>query len=146
MVEYSGNKHWDHLGMNWLKNVYPDDLEKMLETYKRAIRAKKSFTTEFRLKSKSGKYEWMIINGTPRINRENIFMGFIGSCTNINSQKEYEEKIKKVNEELIEVNKTKDKFFSIISHDLRNPLGAQMNLLDIIVEDRFNEGRWRRIN
>ncbi len=136
-LNYTGTEIGLQLGMNWLKNVHHDDLEKMLETYKQAIRSRKSFTNEFRFKNKNGNFEWMIINGTPRMNRDNIFMGFIGSCTNINSQKEYEDKIKKVNEELIEVNKSKDKFFSIISHDLRNPLGAQMNLLDIIVEDNL---------
>ncbi len=58
-----------------------------------------------------------------------------------------EDKIKKVNEELIEVNKSKDKFFSIISHDLRNPLGAQMNLLELIVEDNLiKEGGEELIN
>ncbi len=146
-LNYTGTDIGLQLGMNWLKNVYPDDLEKMIEIYKQAIRTRKSFTNEFRFKNKNGNFEWMIINGTPRMNQENIFMGFIGSCTNINSQKEYEDKIKKVNEELIEVNKSKDKFFSIISHDLRNPLGAQMNLLDLIVEDNLvKEGGEELIN
>ena len=138
-LDYTGGKIGEQLGMNWLKNVFPEDLERLIEIYKKAFQSQIAFTSEFRFKNKNGNYEWMIIKGTPRLNRENIFMGFIGSCTNINSQKEYEKKIKKVNEELIEVNNAKDKFFSIISHDLRNPLGALMNLLEIIVEDDLDK-------
>ena len=133
-LEYSGDKMGDQLGMNWLKDVHPEDLESLLNKYKNAFKTRNPFTFEFRLKGKNTKYEWMMINGTPRRSRTNNFMGFIGSCTNINSQKEFEEKIKKVNSELVEINNAKDKFFSIISHDLRSPLGGLMQILDILDE------------
>jgi two-component system, sensor histidine kinase and response regulator len=133
-LEYSGKKLGEQLGMNWLKDVHPDDLENLLKTYGDAFRARNPFTFEFRLKNSSDKYEWMMIKGTPRLSRENIFMGFIGSCTNINAQKEFEEKIRRVNSELIEINASKDKFFSIISHDLRSPLGGLMQILEILDE------------
>lgn len=76
-----------------------------------------------------------MINGTPRFSRTGIFMGFIGSCTDISEQKESEEKIQNINIELAEINATKDKFFSIISHDLRSPLSGLMQMLFIITED-----------
>ncbi|MEJ2615555.1 MAG: PAS domain-containing sensor histidine kinase [Ignavibacteriaceae bacterium] len=133
-LEYSGKKLGDQLGMNWLKDVHPNDLENLLKTYKDAFRSRNPFTFEFRLKNRNDKYEWIMIKGTPRLSRENIFMGFIGSCTNINSQKEFEEKIRRVNSELIDINASKDKFFSIISHDLRSPLGGLMQILEILEE------------
>ncbi len=133
-LEYSGKELGEQLGMNWLKEVHPDDLENLLFTYRNAFRSRNPFTFEFRLKGKNDKYEWLMIKGTPRLSRDNIFMGFIGSCTNINAQKEFEEKIKKVNLELVEVNAAKDKFFSIISHDLRSPLGGLMQILEILDE------------
>jgi two-component system sensor histidine kinase/response regulator len=43
--------------------------------------------------------------------------------------------LRKINIELAEINATKDKFFSIISHDLRSPLSGLMQVLLIIVED-----------
>ena len=137
-LEYSGKKLGDQLGMNWLRDVHPDDVENLLKTYGDAFRSRNPFTFEFRLKNSSDRYEWMMIKGTPRLSRENIFMGFIGSCTNINAQKEFEEKIRRVNSELMDINASKDKFFSIISHDLRSPLGGLMQILEILEESHNN--------
>jgi PAS domain S-box-containing protein len=133
-LDYSGKNVGVLLGMNWLKDVHPEDMENLLNNYRDAFRSRQPFTYEFKLKGKEDKYEWMMIKGTPRMSRENIFMGFIGSCTNINAQKEFEEKIKKVNAELVEINAVKDKFFSIISHDLRGPLGGLKGILEIMAK------------
>jgi PAS domain S-box-containing protein len=134
-LNFTGNEMGDDLGMNWLKNVHPDDLEKLLGHYQNAFRSKTPFSCEFRFKRKDDKYRWIMINGTPRFSRSGIFMGFIGSCSDISEQKESEEKIQKINIELAEINATKDKFFSIISHDLRSPLSGLMQILFIIAED-----------
>jgi len=134
-LDFTGNEMGDDLGMNWLKNVHPEDLEKLLGLYQDAFSSKTSFSCEFRFKRKDDVYRWIMINGTPRFSRDGIFMGFIGSCADISEQKESEEKIRKINIELAEINATKDKFFSIISHDLRSPLSGLMQILFIIAED-----------
>ncbi len=41
----------------------------------------------------------------------------------------------KKNKQLVELNNTRNKFFSIISHDLRRPFTALLGLLNILVED-----------
>ncbi len=134
-LDYTGKKIGDELGMNWLKNVHPDDFEKLLNVYRDAFGSRESFSAEFRFKGVNEKYHWMLMKGTLRLNDEGIFTGFIGSCVNINEQIENEEKIKKINAELTETNETKDKFFSIIAHDLRGPLSGLTQILEILATD-----------
>jgi len=146
-LENSGGGVGSQLGMNWLNHVYPEDLKKLLDIYQNALKNKKSFSVEFRFKNKKSKYEWMLIKGKPRFSQENIYMGFIGSCIIIQDQKEIEDKISNLNEELIQTINSRDKFFSIISHDLRSPLSGLMGILDILNSsyDTMEESEKREI-
>lgn len=44
-------------------------------------------------------------------------------------------KIQKINAELNELNSTKDKLFSVISHDLRSPFNSLLGFLQMLIED-----------
>jgi signal transduction histidine kinase len=44
-------------------------------------------------------------------------------------------KLEEYNRSLLELNKTKDKFFSIIAHDLRNPYSSLIGFTDLLLED-----------
>ncbi len=48
------------------------------------------------------------------------------------------ENLEKVNEDLVSLNATKDKFFSIIAHDLRSPFNSFLGLTEIMAEDLPN--------
>ena len=48
------------------------------------------------------------------------------------------DKIQQQAEELKQSNATKDKMFSVISHDLRAPLGGIKSMMDLVFEDRSN--------
>ena len=131
-LDNSGGEVGSQLGMNWLNQVHPEDLKKLLDIYQNSLKNRRSFSIEFRFKNKNSSYEWMLIKGKPRFSQEDIYMGFIGSCIIIQEQKEIEDKISNLNEELIQTINSRDKFFSIISHDLRSPLSGLMGILDIL--------------
>lgn len=57
-----------------------------------------------------------------------------------------EEQLSKQNKKLNELNATKDKFFSIIAHDLRNPLAAFRNIIELLTNyyDELSEDKVKR--
>jgi PAS domain S-box-containing protein len=134
-LNYSGGEIGDQLGINWLNNVHTDDLENLMTQYQKALKNKMPFSIEFRFKDKNKNFEWMLIKGTPRFSRDNVYRGFIGSCINIHDQKLFEAKISNLNKELIQTIATRDKLFSIIAHDLRSPFSGLMGILDILDTD-----------
>lgn len=56
----------------------------------------------------------------------------------ITDRKMMELEIRNSETSLRDLNSTKDKFFSIISHDLRNPISSIMNLTGLLADDTYN--------
>ena len=63
---------------------------------------------------------------------------FQGICRDITKRKKDLEKINKYNEELKILNASKDKFFSLIAHDLKSPFNALIGYSDFI-QAEFND-------
>jgi len=64
--------------------------------------------------------------------------GLIGLSFDATERKASEEAIKRYSKELEESNASKDKFFSIISHDLRSPFQGLLGLANIVTEEYDN--------
>lgn len=89
----------------------------------------------------NGKYEWSNITKTydikitPLFEKQTAFSGTILLCREITDRKIVENKLKLQAEELEKSNELKNKLFSIIAHDLRNPILSLKEIMNL-----FNEG------
>jgi PAS domain S-box-containing protein len=121
----------------FLKIIYPDDFQlvkKKLKTFLRS-RIQVSEEMEFRIINKRGNIVWVrtkiniIRNGDGKISK------IYGLVSDISLRKKAEEELNRSTENLIKLNETKDKFISIISHDLRTPFSSILGFTDLLIGD-----------
>lgn len=108
--------------------MHPDDFNNCLNVYVNSFDKREAFVMEYRMKNSLGEYRWIRDFGRPFYDLDNTFLGYIGSCYDITPIKNHEI-------ELIELNATKDKFFSIIAHDLRSPFNSIISLIRLMEDD-----------
>lgn len=77
----------------------------------------------------------VMINTKIRKNRKGEEQFIEGSIYDITNRKEAEEKIKRYNRELEKLNNNKDKFFSIVAHDLMTPFTALLGYSEILTRE-----------
>ncbi len=124
-LEFTGRTLEQEHGNGWVEGVHPEDVQHCMDTYINAFENRQPFEMEYRLRHKSGEYRWLRDYGRPFYDKQNEFTGYIGTCYDITETKRYEEQLK----ELIE---TKDRLFSIIGHDLKNPLVNLVGLTEVL--------------
>lgn len=116
------------------KLIHPDDLPGVMQSLQDHFEGKTPiYSADFRVRDKHNNYQW-VANYARVVERDSQGkpLKFIGLTLNINERKQTEERLRKKNEELVKANAEKDKFFSIIAHDLKSPFQGFIGLTELM--------------
>ena len=101
-LNYTGRTLEQELGDGWTEDVHPDDLHQCLQTYHTAFGARQPFIVDYRLRRHDGVYRWQQDHGGPLYDVDGVFAGYLGSCYDVEDQKNAEDEIRKLNAQLQE--------------------------------------------
>lgn len=118
--------------------VHPDDYENTMNAMRDHLSGKKDlYETEYRIRTIDGDYKWYYDRGsiTSR-DSDGKPLSLKGIIFDITSKKQQEIALVESEKALKESNATKDKLFSIISHDLRSSIGNLVHFLKFMLDDQ----------
>ncbi len=109
-----------------------EELERVGSIFQNIIQARKPIIDlEYWNIHKDGHLVCLLTNGVPKFDETGKFTGYIGADKDVTIRKQGELIIKQQNNELQKLNADKDRFISILGHDLRSPFTALIGLSEI---------------
>ncbi|HUF75824.1 MAG TPA: PAS domain S-box protein [Longimicrobiales bacterium] len=127
------NRQWlDYTGIDpkdkatsWSSIVHPDDRDRCLRAWEKALRQGTEYEIEARSRRHDGEYRWFLTRATPIRDSRGRITEWYGSTTDIHELKVAEEALRTADRQ-------KDEFLATLAHELRNPLAPIGNAVEIL--------------
>jgi PAS domain S-box-containing protein len=99
-VAYTGIPESEQLGLRWLRMIHPDDRDRTLAAWNRAIMTATPFDLEFRLLRNDGAYRWFKTRAVALRDSNGKIIKWFGSNTDIDDQKQVHKALRESQERL----------------------------------------------
>ena len=123
---YTGVPHNSTDGDGWNGIFHPDDQERAWATWRACLETGNTYEIQYRLRHHSGVYRWVLGRALPVRDEHGRITRWMGTCTDINDQKQAEE-------ELRQASGRKDEFLAMLAHELRNPLAPISSAAQLLI-------------
>ena len=124
-VLYYNQRHYDYFGLEpgqseawaWkdIEMVHPEDLQRTIEAWNRALKTGEIYTMECRLRRHDGEYRWHLGRSYPLKDKTGAIRRWVGTNTDIHEQKILARNLQ-------ESLNARDEFLSLASHELKTPM------------------------
>jgi PAS domain S-box-containing protein len=114
--------------------IHSDDVHFFDEMYAKVMKDKTPFSFEIRLMHPDGTIKWIQNNLSPVIKYDKL-VKLKGVIIDITDRKHTELILKENEKKLQQLNADKDRFISILGHDLKGPFNNLLGLSEVLTED-----------
>ena len=129
--EYSGASPDSSDPKHWRGFVHPEDLERLISSWRDAAALGQPWQAEYRLRRADGSYRWHLGQAVPVTDSDGRVMRWFGSATDIDGQKCVEAELSRTAAERARLLQQKDILLLEIQHRVRNNLQLISSLLSL---------------
>lgn len=122
--EYTGTTPEQMEGWGWQSVHDPQELPRVLKHWKEALETGTPWEDTFPLRRADGQMRWHLSRAAPVRDDEGRIIRWFGTNTDITERMQFEQELKKAA-------RRKDEFMATLAHELRNPLAALQNGLEL---------------
>ena len=97
-LDYTGLPAKQALGSGWQVAIHPDDLPRILETFREALNSVKPYEVEGRFRRFDGEFRWFLFRGSPLRDRSGNVAKWYGTNTDLEERKRAEDALRKSEE------------------------------------------------
>ncbi|HZI19325.1 MAG TPA: PAS domain S-box protein [Pyrinomonadaceae bacterium] len=97
--EYTGLSEAESLDYGFANALHPDDKARTLESWRRAWGTGEPYEIEYRFRRHDGEYRWFLGRATPVRDEAGRIVQWVGTCTDIEEQKQMEALLGRLNSE-----------------------------------------------
>jgi signal transduction histidine kinase len=120
-------------GWDWSKVQHPDHLERVVARVQRSAETNEPWDDTFPLRGRDGTYRWFLSRAIPIRDEHGHVMCWFGTNTDVTEQRAAEEALKAAD-------RRKDEFLAMLAHELRNPLAAVHNAVQVLRRTGGDQG------
>jgi PAS domain S-box-containing protein len=114
--------------------LHPDDRDEYAGGFLRAVRERRPFRGEARVRRADGEWRWIHSYAEPRLSASGEFLGHVGISPDITERKEAEHAMHSAKQAAEAANRAKGEFLANMSHEIRTPMSAVIGLTDLMLE------------
>jgi|GEM_PF-1196863 len=126
-TDYTGLPHLAVSNGEWRRTIHREDVLRALGDWRQSFTGGLPYTSEYRLRSKTGDYRWFLVRAIPLADESGRIDRWFGTCTDVHDQKQSEEVLRRT-EKLAATGR----LAASIAHEINNPLESVTNLLYLI--------------